>query len=495
MTAAVQPHSRQAVARAVAFLVVTLTASLAVERFGAAAIPLLGALLAAMWLGTSMASRPELAFMAAIATAPLIAYRQNILGANLTLQRLLLLVGIVLFFANIASGRLQKIVRSPALVFFAAFVLLKAMDLLRTQKVIYSLRQISIILVGMALIWFALQTLRDRSLIKVVLILTVAISPAPVFLGMSQSASAMRGEAPKLPFGDYFNAREDDDPRLKSTVAYSTGDWGSAIRANGTLGGPVAFGEYLAQMAAMVGALLVAGKFRPWGRAALWTYLTVLGTMLVASFSRSAWIIGLVGIGAVFLAHTMDGGSSTIRRSLVTWFTMLLVLATGATIVWMFYPGALAFNFTSLFDPGSERISVHLELRQRAVELWRANPFFGVGLGNYGALSGQGGELSSAHATFVTELAEGGALGVFLLGAACMTVILGLLREVRALDKQDAMYPWALGMLGSTVAVISNNTVLYDTFWRDTTWATFALALTLTDTLRRDRVARTKMAG
>jgi len=476
-------------------LAAAVAGTLIVERFGGFAIPLVILLLLVVGGGVSLVERPEIAAIGAIAAAPLIAYRHDVLNTNLTLQRLLLIVGGLILVAHIAAGRRQKLVRSPAVVFFASFVLLKVLDLLRTQKVIYSLRQISIILVGLALILFALHALRTRRAMRMALLLTVVVSPAPVFLGVSQSFAAMQGEMPKLPFQQYFSAREDDDPRLTSSVAYTTGAWGSAVRANGTLGGPVAFGEYLAQMIALVGGLLIAARLRPGYRAMLFAYMIVLGTMLVASFSRSAWIIGLVGIGTVFLAHSADGNRRALASSLVAGASIVLVLAAGIGVVWAFYPDALTFNLLSLFDPSSERISVHLELREMAVQLWKDHPLIGVGLGNYGALTGQGGELSSSHATFVTEHAEGGALGVTLLGTACLSVIIGLLREVRLADKTDELYPWALGMLGSTVAVVGNNTILYDTFWRDTTWSTFALALALTETLRRERVARATTAG
>ncbi len=87
----------------------------------------------------------------------------------------------------------------------------------------------------------------------------------------------------------------------------------------------------------------------------------LLGIIALAlTFSRSAWIIGLLGIGWV-LFH--------FKPKFFIPFAIIIFLLLGILI--------------KNFDPVSESVVVRQQLNSAAITMWRASPLFGVGLGNF----------------------------------------------------------------------------------------------------------------
>jgi len=87
----------------------------------------------------------------------------------------------------------------------------------------------------------------------------------------------------------------------------------------------------------------------------------LLGIIALAlTFSRSAWIVGLLGIGWALFKF----------KSKIFIFFLLIVFLLGVILV-------------KNFDPMSESVVVRQQLNSAAITMWQHSPLFGVGLGNF----------------------------------------------------------------------------------------------------------------
>lgn len=485
--AASAPGSAQTdrVAYAVVFATGTALATVIGVLFGSISLI---ALLGVVGLTTAVCLicyRPWLAAYAILATAPLIAYRHDLLNFNFTLQRTFIFIGAAAVLVRMAAARRLGVMRAPILFWIPVYLGIKVLDLARTQKPEYAVRQIAIIGFGLLIVWIMTETLRSARRVHAACLALALSSTVPVGLGVEQFIVFVSGGRPTLPLQHYLTPLEPDDPRLSSAFAASSGEWGDAIRPAGTLGGAVAFGEYVSTVFCLVLGVVITSRGRRRAGLAVALYLVVLAALIVTSFSRSAWISAAVGVASVlFIVNTR-------RQIRVRWgwvITSVISVIGGTLIIRSFYPDALNYNFFTMFDTTTTRVSEHLELRIAAMKLFLASPLIGVGLGNYGTLTGQGGLLSSAHAALATELAEGGVLGSTALAMICLSVWLPLLREIRA-GHGSTLLPWAVGLFGGITTLCFNNIVLYDTLFRDTSWPLLGLGAVMVLELRRQRRA------
>ena len=436
--------------------------------------------------------RLHVAVGALLFTTPLLAYRQELLGFNLTLQRIFLFLGLLAVLLRLATGRRVILPWTAPVFLLGAYTLLKAIDLSRTLKPDFVLRQISILLVGLmiiALLAAALRTAEELDRARRVFVLAAVL---PVLLAIHQFVSVLRGTIPTLPLQQFLSAREPDDARLHVAVQFVVGDWGQFVRVSGSLGGAPPFGEYMAMMLCVVAAQLVApreirGRLLP----KILAFVVMFG-LLATTFSRSAWLCGFIGLSAILLLLARDGRVSIVRAA--ARFFPLVVLALAVTLV-VVNADALRENVLSLLRPTEGRAGQHLSLRMHAMRIFLDHPLIGVGLGNFGALTGQGGELSSAHAVVVTEFAEGGLLGTALLLGTLFTMLGTLGLEIRARARTDTTFFFAVGIFGALTVLIVNNLFLYDTLFRDTGWAVMSLAIVATGVMRRERLATAPAEG
>ncbi|MCL8026274.1 O-antigen ligase family protein [Nocardioides bruguierae] len=187
---------------------------------------------------------------------------------------------------------------------------------------------------------------------------------------------------------------------------------------------------------------------------------TILCLGLLAAASRSALAtLVVVVIGVLIL-------TSSQFRALKAYIA-LLALATLA--------GGSAFILSAGEIPAVERLSgafqevgddSRLSLWGRAVELWQASPFVGVGPGLYPlysgdimGISGRTGTGFVAHNSFLTLLAEQGLVGMLVATAGFVAI----LRVIRCEPARDVRVAMILGVtvLGVQMATLNLQSLRY----------------------------------
>ncbi len=139
-----------------------------------------------------------------------------------------------------------------------------------------------------------------------------------------------------------------------------------------------------------------------------WVVLLLGLVALLITFSRSAWIVGGLGLLTVvilFLSGKHFGTREHVARSVTI---VLLLIVTGIT--WL----------SIIFAPSatSESVVRRIELNRAAVDMWRVSPVFGKGLGNFmivlpeSDVSRYINFIQPAHNIFLLALAEVGVAGI-----------------------------------------------------------------------------------
>lgn len=139
-----------------------------------------------------------------------------------------------------------------------------------------------------------------------------------------------------------------------------------------------------------------------------WVVLLLGLVALLVTFSRSAWIVGGLGLLTVvilFLSGKHFGTREHVARSATI---VLLLIVTGIT--WL----------SIVFAPSatSESVVRRIELNRAAVDMWRVSPIFGKGLGNFmivlpeSDVSRYINFIQPAHNIFLLALAEVGVAGI-----------------------------------------------------------------------------------
>ncbi|KQV25455.1 O-antigen ligase [Yonghaparkia sp. Root332] len=196
-----------------------------------------------------------------------------------------------------------------------------------------------------------------------------------------------------------------------SDIGFSLG-----IRATGTFEDPNAFASYLI---ASVGIVMLAA-FRRRGTVLSW-HLVPLIVGLYLSYSRAAIVavavLAIATLGVSYLAPQLRA----LRR---------LLIVGGVAIIGV---GFAALN-TGVITYGREASfgeDVRYEIWSAGLEVWRSNPFIGVGLGQFRLQTDQlvDGPLSFlAHNTYISFLAESGLAGLIAFLAIPAVCLISLLR-------------------------------------------------------------------
>lgn len=200
--------------------------------------------------------------------------------------------------------------------------------------------------------------------------------------------------------------------------------------------------------------------------------LVVFGVAIVLAGSRAATLVSLIIIVLV--------GAVWSRRSKAVLLAMALVLAVFTTSIQTFDKDMHRKNELAAASP-NPMLNERYPLWNQAIAAWRAHPWFGVGLDNFGEISAETVKRwlaergdrydaaayagsSHAHSLYLTTLAERGSVGL----AVILTVLLGWgISLLRAWPRHtDPPLHWMLwggaaSALTTTVAIGAVNTTLH----------------------------------
>lgn len=244
------------------------------------------------------------------------------------------------------------------------------------------------------------------------------------------------------------------------------------LRAYGTFGQPNPFAGYLGLILPLAAALTLNRGIGLPGPYARWTPL-VAGLLLsgvLISFSRGAWL-GTAGALALVLAlHNRRSFMAVSTGALA--FLLFLFLGGGALL-----PAAITSRLAGLqqvltvFDvrqvivtPENWSVVERMVNWQTAWEMFKAEPWLGIGPGNFGEkyddfvpLRGWPNLTGHAHNYYLTVLAEAGLIGLTAYLIFLATAFgLAVQAVIRSRDIPE-LRPWALGGLGVLAAHTMHN--------------------------------------
>lgn len=210
------------------------------------------------------------------------------------------------------------------------------------------------------------------------------------------------------------------------------------MRASGTFSQPNPYGGYLGLVLPVAASLALWGISRAWGsgRASgltqlLWTLFyggstLLIGAGLLASWSRGGW---LGAVGAVAIILTIRNRRTAITGGIVTLILTLALLLGAVEPGWIPAPLAARFQeiptYLGLTDVLQQPITdENFAIVERvahwvaAWRMWERAPWLGVGPGNYAEiyptvrLPRWAEPLGHAHNIYLNLLAEGGIVGL-----------------------------------------------------------------------------------
>jgi len=196
------------------------------------------------------------------------------------------------------------------------------------------------------------------------------------------------------------------------------------------------------------------------GRREKWPLLLVpvqLAAILLSASRGSLMAVGLALAGLAFFFST-TGVKWTV--SITALMALLLVLALPDRDAWLSSNPVTARLTTTTVDLENPEAKQRRDLWEVAWRTWQANPWLGVGRGNYGL--GQGGEAQAigfAHNTYLGLLAETGIVGfaTYLMVALGMTIPLMLAANQHGHEKASLMLAALLVVALSGVTINIEN--------------------------------------
>jgi O-antigen ligase len=291
----------------------------------------------------------------------------------------------------------------------------------------------------------------------VLLIMTLTMTGIGIQQGLSQSVCYQIGTSTEDASGEI----EDGRPCASSDACLEGGAPGAEYRCERpgllkthTIGGRVRFRGLLEDpnelgMAISMGAPLAFAFYerrRGKGRLALLLATFALGFVcLIMTKSRSGQLSMLVVLGVYFLRRF--GRRGAVAAAIAAIPLLLLGGRSGAEAE----------------SSATER----LECWDEALQMWRENPFLGVGQGEFGEH-----HYLTAHNSFLLALAELGPLGLFLFTAvlyAALKIVIRIRADLAARDEARDARIWATALLASLAGMVVSAfflSVTYHTiFW------------------------------
>lgn len=246
---------------------------------------------------------------------------------------------------------------------------------------------------------------------------------------------------------------------------------GRFFRAHGTFGQPNPYGGYLNMVLPLALALVIYAR-RPWVGSAFrglaFVALIAVSTGLAMSLSRGAWL----GAAAGLVVLLMAAGRRTLLAVSLGLFAVALVALLGA---FELLPASVVERIGSItrhfgvFDVRDVVLSAEnwaiverMAHWQAAVEMWRASPLLGVGIGQYPvlypdfSLPAWQDALGHAHNYYLNVLAEVGTIGLIAY-MAMLASWLALALHLTWTAQEPFTRAIGLGIVGVVVATATHN--------------------------------------
>lgn len=407
------------------------------------------------------------------ATAPLEVYRTVIGKIDVSLFRLSLLLAIVVLAVDAQrASSFGRWTRQPLVVSYLLLggTVVVAMFVHPINRFLGE-RQVAQILIGVVALGVVSELARRQSAERVATAIVMG-AILPILAAAWQGFAPKVGASQALPFLDKLPAAKGLEITRQALSSFGA----IGARAKGTFGDPNHFGVYLVFVVCLAMALILMAAQRGsrHNQISYGAMMAAAIATLVATFSRSAWIGGVLAaliIAAGIVRAWRIGAVRPPNRRVATLATAgALALSAGAAprVVERVEPSS-AINVVS---DRTHANTVRFALRQ-----FTDHPVLGIGPGGLGVKLRQPPRTSGAHSTYLTVAAELGAVGLLALllaGALALRLLAG---AYRALGRAPlAMLALALG--AAYVGYLASN-VTYDIWFDDFHWVILGAVIAL----------------
>ncbi len=398
-------------------------------------------------------------------TAPLEIYRTAIAKFDISLFRLSLLLALGVLVAN-TRGRVRVLagwLRHPlVLTYLVLFGLVLLALLVHPIDQFLGVREAAQIAVGAAALAIVAELVRRESAQRAAAAI-VAGSALPILAAGWQAIAPRLGASGALPLLDRLPAAQGLE--ITRQALSSFGPIGA--RAKGTFGDPDHFGVYLIfAMCAALGLLIVAMQRDDRRTQIAYAAMATAATAtLVATYSRSAWIGGLLGalITAVWLIRQWRSGDlrAPSRRVMLALGAVALIIAAGeaSSVIKRASP-------SSSINVVSDR--EHSSTVRFAYHQFVDHPLLGIGPGGLGVKLKLPPRTSGASSTYLSVAAQVGVFGLLALLVAAGIALRLLLRAYRSLDGTP-LRALPVALAAAYVGFLGAN-VTYDVWFDDFHW-------------------------
>lgn len=412
----------------------------------------------ALAAGRGNASRSALVLVCL--AAPLEVYRTPLAGYNISLFRISVLLAIAVLVAT-ERRRLLAAAREPVVIAYLGLVALMAISLATTSDNPFLGRRVFaqtvVGVVGIAVV----ASLVRRQQPSFVLCAAVGGAALPLLAASLEGIAPLLGVRSSLPLIDALPAA----PGLEGTRAEMSVA-GRQVRLKSTFGDPNHFGVYLTIALTLAGTLFVTyvvERKREWALT-VGGVMVAAGAVLVATYSRSAWLAALVALvlllsAVLAAARTGTLGSVTPRRIAVAGVVAAIAIAP------------LSSRIVARLDPSGNKVSigVHSQTTDAALASLLDSPIFGIGLSDLGPRLRQGVRTSGAHSSYLTFGAELGLLGLLAIAVTTVLLLASLIQASRRLERGSAEWLCRQGLLAAYVGFLAGN-ITYDLWLDDFHW-------------------------
>jgi len=225
-----------------------------------------------------------------------------------------------------------------------------------------------------------------------------------------------------------------------------------AQRAQGLFHDPNIFGPFMAVLALLVLDELFQPRLLRMRRFYKFAILIVLGSGVLFSFSRAAWLNAAVGAFAMLVVYTLRLGGG--RRAMTVLLTLLAALAALAVFVSVSGSATFLSERARLQSYDTSRFSA----QESGLRLVATYPF-GVGPGQFESYI-----TISAHSAYVRALAEQGVLGLATILALIVATLIFAARN--AVIGRDTYGIGSASLLGAWCGLVANSAFVDTLHWR-----------------------------
>jgi O-antigen ligase len=225
-----------------------------------------------------------------------------------------------------------------------------------------------------------------------------------------------------------------------------------AQRAQGLFHDPNIFGPFVAVLAFFVLEELFQPRLLRVHKLYKFAMLIVLGSGVLFSFSRAAWLNAAVGAFAMLVVFALRHGGG--KRAMTVLLTLLAALAALAVFVSVSGSATFLSERARLQSYDTSRFSA----QESGLQLVATYPF-GVGPGQFESYI-----TISAHSTYVRALAEQGVLGLVTILALIVTTLIFAARN--AVIGRDTYGIGSAALLGAWCGLVANSAFVDTLHWR-----------------------------